>query len=253
MWSSGPSLEPLRPLARAATLEPVKCDHCENEATSHETQKVGGQLVERHLCEKCARDIAALAGPGGLPKVIKTIEQLKAQGLTGAGGGGGQAGGQAGGPPGSQSGPSTGRPVAPMPGACAACGLTYALFRQSGMLGCPECYQAFESQLWPLLSRAHEGGTHHVGKIPRRASTQAGDGPSPGRAAALFGSVQERAERIVILRQQLAEAVGAEQYERAAQLRDELRKLGDLRTLNQGGAGAGGTVGGGGSGGGGPR
>ncbi|MEM1167442.1 MAG: UvrB/UvrC motif-containing protein [Planctomycetota bacterium] len=88
---------------------------------------------------------------------------------------------------------------------CEACGLTFSEFRQSGLLGCSRCYEAFESQLGSLLERAHDGASHHVGKVPARA-----------------GSSVERQERIELLRRQLDEAIEAEEYERAAAVRDEL-------------------------------
>src|SRR5262249_41844412 len=122
---------------------------------------------------------------------------------------------------------------------CAACGLTYASFRQTGYLGCPECYTAFEQQLVPLIARAHEGGTHHTGKSPKRPLT--GDASAAGtgtahaaeraaraeadRAARQATEARLIAERAVMLQKRLNEAVAAEEYEKAAQLRDELARL----------------------------
>lgn len=189
----------------------MKCDHCQNEATVQETIIQGGKVVQRNLCETCAKAAGVkIQTPASLPQAIANA--VKAHALA---------------DPAAQERLRAAAAAA----ICPSCALTYASFRQTGMLGCPECYKAFDQQLWPLLERAHEGGTHHVGKIPRRASSAAASGeqPGPSRAVALFGSAKERAQRIVILRQQLAEAVAAEQYERAAQLRDELRKLGEHR------------------------
>lgn len=111
-------------------------------------------------------------------------------------------------------------------GVCEGCGLTFAQFRQAGMLGCAKCYGAFEGQLGPLLSRAHEGGTHHVGKVPRSAAgaVSAAARSEPG-AAAQADSAAQRKARAAQLRKQLAEAVASEHYERAAALRDELQRL----------------------------
>lgn len=91
---------------------------------------------------------------------------------------------------------------------CSACGLTWDEFRQRGLLGCGQCYAEFEDQLGPMIERAHEGGAHHVGKAPKRSE-------------GLF----DRERRISILRRQLSQAVAAEQYERAASLRDELLQV----------------------------
>lgn len=97
-------------------------------------------------------------------------------------------------------------------GACPSCGMTFADFKSTAQLGCAACYVAFEAQLSPVLERSHEGATHHVGK-------------SPGRRE----GAGERLERIRLLRKQLSDAVAAEQYERAAALRDELTSAEDRR------------------------
>jgi protein arginine kinase activator len=90
---------------------------------------------------------------------------------------------------------------------CPQCGLSYSEFRLSGRLGCAACYESFGEELEPLLRRVH-GSTAHVGRCP---SGEAGTA-SPTR---------RRNE----LRLKLARAVGCEDYERAAELRDELREL----------------------------
>ena len=66
----------------------------------------------------------------------------------------------------------------------------------------------FGEHLERLLERAHDGATHHVGKAPKSAGTT--------RVA------QQDLRR---LRRQLADAVAAEDYERAAELRDSIREL----------------------------
>jgi len=93
--------------------------------------------------------------------------------------------------------------------ACAQCSLTFDEFRQHGLLGCSACYEAFEEELAPLIERAQEGAASHVGKTPRR---------SPGAV--------DQARLIRTLREQLAEALEAEHYERAADIRDRLREAG---------------------------
>jgi protein arginine kinase activator len=88
---------------------------------------------------------------------------------------------------------------------CPDCGMTWPEFRQHGLLGCGHCYACFEEQLSRMIERVHEGGTHHVGKAPQGSE-----------------GLLEREHKISSLRKQLTEAVAAEQYERAATLRDEL-------------------------------
>ena len=190
----------------------VKCDKCENEATIHEVMIRGGKRVERHLCEGCAREGGVASGvvhtslPQLLTQYITSQIQSTVQ-IPGAGGTGGPGG------------------AATQTAACPSCGLTFAQFRQCGLLGCPDCYTAFEGQLGTLLARAHEGGTHHVGKLPLRLREGgAGEAHAPAHTPAA-PPVAQHAERVAALRKQLNAAVEAEQYERAAKLRDELARL----------------------------
>jgi len=91
---------------------------------------------------------------------------------------------------------------------CSFCGLTFAEFKESGRLGCPHCWASFEPQLRNLLRRIH-GGSQHLGKVYLS--------PDP--------SVSEREKRLEALRRKLSRAVELEDFERAAELRDEIRNL----------------------------
>ncbi|MEM9065220.1 MAG: UvrB/UvrC motif-containing protein [Planctomycetota bacterium] len=102
--------------------------------------------------------------------------------------------------------------------------MTYARFRETELLGCPGCYKAFEPQLTPLLGRTHEGGTHHVGKVPKRAlalSRQEGS----LQTESVLGDAETRSARIAHLRHLLDQALRAEHYEQAARLRDQIGSL----------------------------
>ena len=103
---------------------------------------------------------------------------------------------------------SKGKPSGAPSLVCGECGISYVEFRNQGLLGCPADYDVFEEHIQKLLERAHDGATHHVGKAP-----QAGDTPR---------ITQQDVRRF---RRQLAEAVAAEDYERAADLRDRIREL----------------------------
>lgn len=92
--------------------------------------------------------------------------------------------------------------------ACTFCGLTFKEFRDTGRLGCPHCWTTFEQHLRGLLRRIH-GGTQHVGKVYLP--------PDP--------SATERQKRLEGLKRRLERAVAAEDFERAAELRDEIRSL----------------------------
>jgi protein arginine kinase activator len=188
-------------------MDPRKCQNCQNEATVHEVTVRQGVRVERHLCESCAQEAGIPVHPSApINDLIGKYILSQTQGGIVAP---------------TTASPSSPTPAPAKPHACPGCALTFAEFKQGGLLGCAECYRAFESQLSGLIERAHGGATQHLGKQPRRMG---GGEPSAAREG---GLLEERARRQQLLRQQLEEAVRAEQYERAAKIRDEIHRFGD--------------------------
>lgn len=92
-------------------------------------------------------------------------------------------------------------------GACEFCGLTMNDFKRTGRLGCPHCWAQFDQHLRGLLRKLH-GGTQHMGKVYLP--------PDPRET--------DRTARVASLRRSLARAVESEDFERAAVLRDQIRR-----------------------------
>jgi protein arginine kinase activator len=90
---------------------------------------------------------------------------------------------------------------------CPTCGMSFREFRNQGRLGCAHCYIAFQDELYPLLENIH-GETRHVGKTPKRS-----------------GKASKKQTELIRLRNELKQAVTAEQYEQAAKLRDQIQTL----------------------------
>jgi protein arginine kinase activator len=93
-------------------------------------------------------------------------------------------------------------------GRCGGCSATLRDFRDTGRLGCPQCYTSFETSLRELLRRVH-GNSVHVGH--RYAAPESG-----------------QPQAVVVLRElreQLRAAIESEDFERAADLRDRIRVL----------------------------
>jgi protein arginine kinase activator len=163
----------------------MSCEQCrEREAVIHLTQIVNEQVTTLHLCERCAAE-KGVESPGAQPKTpLGTF--LAAMGQ--------ETGEQA-------STPRSGD-------TCSRCGGSLQDFRESGRLGCPDCYRSFEVPLRDLLRRLH-GSTHHMGeRYADRETTTPGD-----------------QQQTVELREQLRLAVETENFELAAELRDRLRVL----------------------------
>ena len=54
---------------------------------------------------------------------------------------------------------------------CNYCGKRLSEFYETGMLGCPHCYKAFEKQVVSTLYKI-QGKTFHVGKTPYNLSNE---------------------------------------------------------------------------------
>lgn len=157
-----------------------KCDQCDSSATHHSVEIIKGKKIEKHLCDEHAAEAGVTIKAVHTPINELLTNFVKLHGGSSAG----------------------------MDAACDDCGLTFSLFREHSLLGCPSCYETFEKPLNSLLERAHEGATQHLGKVPRRA-----------------GESQQRQQGLRRLRKRLSEAVAGEDFEAAAQLRDEIRQM----------------------------
>jgi protein arginine kinase activator len=162
----------------------VRCDHChEREAVVHLTQVADDQVVQVHLCEKCAAEKGIEpTGTSSKTPLGGFLAQLSSQGLTAEGSEGLR---------------------------CPRCGAGLADFRETGRLGCGECWEVFAAPLTDLVRRLH-GATKHLGE----QYAAPGAGETRGAGAAMIDEG---------LREQLRDAVAAEDFERAAKLRDQLK------------------------------
>jgi protein arginine kinase activator len=163
----------------------MKCQRCDKPATFHITELTGGKPQELHLCEQHAR--AYLTESDAEQAAAPSIAGALAQQL---------AVGQ------------TAEELARLDQqACPICGITFFEFRKEGRLGCPHDYVCFAKELEPLIMNIH-GETHHVGKRPKH---------SPPNT--------DRQTDLIRLRREMKDAITGEDYERASQLRDEIRQI----------------------------
>lgn len=164
------------------------CEKCQKRpAAVHMTKILNGEKTEANLCEICAGENQHF-NFGFDPKFM--LQNIFADLFNEA---------HAGNVPVKLTGSRTVK--------CESCGFTESHFARLGRLGCSKCYDVFESKLDPLLRRVH-GNSRHTGKVPARTG----------------GALLARRE-LENLRQALQQAVSKEDYEEAARMRDEIRKL----------------------------
>jgi len=164
------------------------CELChEHQATIHIQEIVGKEKRTLHICSQCAAE-KKLEGPSlnGF-NLAEILYNLSTQMM--------------------QSAPSQTQPPGAPTLVCAACGWDSARFRESGRLGCPACYVVFREPLGKILKNMHRG-VFHLGKHPQ----------ARGGGGRLLAEIMSR-------QQELEECLRREDYERAAELRDQIAAL----------------------------
>ncbi|MBQ2613840.1 MAG: UvrB/UvrC motif-containing protein [Clostridia bacterium] len=165
----------------------MKCQKCQmREATSHMTEVINGVKQELHLCSECAA-----ASPE-----FQAMKHGMDFGI------GDFLGGIFGGKSKSIAGES-----APQKMVCPDCKMPFEEFLQKGRLGCGTCYSVFRNRLERPLKQIH-GTCEHIGKVPSR-----------------MGESLRVDRQISHLEQELNAAVMKQEFEKAAQLRDQILEL----------------------------
>ncbi len=172
----------------------MTCDICgKKKATVHLTEIVDEQLTEMHLCEECARQKSTqMEQQFGLADLLAGLSD-------------------------------TSKTTAVKEGEknnlkCSRCGLAYEDFRKFGRLGCGECYTSFKEHLTGLLRKIH-GSNKYLGKTPSKYQKNQMAALPEGAIAFL------PSEDLSDLKQQLQSAIAAEDFEKAALIRDKIRNL----------------------------
>lgn len=165
----------------------MKCQKCDRQATFHITDLIDGEPSELHLCEECATGFLTPTAQDEASEMMPAMAGLLAQHLA--------------------VGETADELARLDQRACPVCGITFLQFRKQGRLGCPHDYIFFEKELEPLLVSIHDQ-TQHIGKVPKRCP---------------HGADQQT--QLIRLRREMKEAVTSEEYERASELRDEIRTI----------------------------
>ncbi len=159
------------------------CQVCnENEANLHLTKIINGNVEELHLCEECSKNneefnfdktfsfhniLTELMDGFQKGSIEKKVEDVH----------------------------------------CNKCNLSYTEFKNTGKLGCDQCYTSFKEKLFPIVKNVQRN-TKHIGKIPSKASED----------IKLKRKIEE-------LKKNLQDNIIKENYEEAAILRDEIKEL----------------------------
>ena len=95
---------------------------------------------------------------------------------------------------------------------CPICSYTFSDYLNTGLFGCPSCYNTFESKIEPILKKLH-GKSYHIKedneKIEKSVNNTSGN------------TVNE----VDKLKKELDLAIAKEEYEKAAVIRDKIKEL----------------------------
>lgn len=90
---------------------------------------------------------------------------------------------------------------------CPVCGISDSEVSRTAQVGCAQCYETFLELLDPYIKRIHGSGEHR-GRVPAGASAEA-----------------KQRQEMRRLAEELKESVAAENFEKAAEIRDRLKIL----------------------------
>ena len=173
------------------------CDICKKrETTIHIKEVKNGKCISTNLCPECAKEKELSGGLGAfgfnLAEVIFNVGKMN---------------GEKGAPEAMDESREKKEKNASL--ICPKCGWTLAKMRKSGgKLGCTDCYKTFAKWVNMAVEQVQRGSVH-VGKRPE----------SKDRSTVAIKLEIDK------LQLDLAAAVSAEEYEKAAQLRDRINAL----------------------------
>lgn len=179
------------------------CEKCKkNEATFYYHENLNGSEKTYRLCSECAEEMEKKGeiGHTSLDKTLEGLDSFFSDGIFGD-------------PFKSMNNLLAGffnsgvKQVQAAERRCPDCNLTFREFAANGMAGCPKCYETFAKELEPTITRVH-GNSLHSGRVPAK-----------------FREKADMKKKIELLETEQKNAIRDENYERAAEIRDELKKL----------------------------
>ena len=166
------------------------CQHCKkNEATTVVKTMINGEYAEYRLCHECAHE---LGYDSMFPDFSADFGGLLSSFFSNA------------------------LPAISGAAHCNTCGSTLNDIKRTGKVGCADCYDTFFSELMPTIRNIH-GNTEHKGKRPNVIEYTVNEDKKD--------QTESAEDKLSVLRAELKKAIEDENFERAAQLRDEIKEL----------------------------
>jgi protein arginine kinase activator len=171
-------------------IKPVVCTKCQkNLATVKITKIISGEVHDIHLCQECASELSPFQKK--MSEYQKDLSDIISGLLK------------------QEKGASVPQemPKEAIDLVCDNCGFPFESYRKSFFLGCSQCYKVFNKHLINDIRKIH-GSVQHMGRVPQK-----------------YHKVIEIKRSLENLKRDLQEAIRMENFERAAELRDQIRSI----------------------------
>lgn len=169
------------------------CEKCgKKTATFFYNENLNGNKKSYSLCDECAKELKSSGDLGEINmdsffgESVKSINSLFETFFTPSG---------------------VGHIIGGPEKKCPVCSSTIREIYKNGKVGCGKCYGVFEGELAGAIRNMH-GHTTHCGRTPRN-----------------FREKKEIKDKIELFEKERIDAIENENYERAAEIRDQLKKL----------------------------
>jgi len=171
------------------------CDNCgKNEASVHFIKIFNDSHIKKlNLCKECAKDISALSDEdffNDLTEILSSIFEIDIKFYEDK-----------------KNKKLFDSTAWDKDKRCRYCNISLQTIKKNGEVGCEKCYSEFKDDLYPLIKSIH-GSLEHKGKVPVNCDARL-----------------KIEKDIRDLKYKLNEEVIVENFEKAAQLRDEIKKL----------------------------
>lgn len=174
----------------------MQCDFCDSKATVFFTQIIDGVTKKSNLCDTCASK-QGVTDPDGFLLDSLEIPIADTPAKVSA-----------------ENKPAEATTTVDDKACCPSCGFAFDDLKKTGRMGCSDCYQFFRDEIKANLASMHKG-TRHSGRVPE----------------GMVEAYQKR-QQLETLEKEMAQAIGAEDYEKAAALRDQITQLSEKPSTN---------------------
>lgn len=166
----------------------MKCQSCgKKEATIKYMENINGKKQEMHFCIDCAKklgfvDFSSMFLPifTNIPNLIEEVSFHEQK--------------------------------------CSVCGYTFDDYTNTGMFGCPKCYDTFSNRLDDIFLKLH-GKNRHVKLNDKKYQINS------NKQVNIKKDNLSKEDEILKLKYELKELVANEEYEKAAIIRDKIKAL----------------------------